>query len=103
MSGNPMGPVLAQLVFIGIIFVIFYFLIIKPQQTQRKKHQEFLASLKKGDKVITSSGIWGTISEISDDTITLKVDANTKIKFSKDVAIAYQPSKTEEKEDKDEK
>jgi preprotein translocase subunit YajC len=103
MNGNPMGPVLAQLVFIGIIFVIFYFLIIKPQQTQRKKHQEFLASLKKGDKVITSSGIWGTISEISDDTITLKVDANTKIKFSKDVVIAYQPSKSEEKEDKDEK
>jgi len=103
MNGNPMGPVLAQLVFIGIIFVIFYFLIIKPQQTQRKKHQEFLASLKKGDKVITSSGIWGTISEISDDTITLKVDANTKIKFSKDAVIAYQPSKSEEKEDKDEK
>jgi len=103
MSGNPMGPVLAQLVFIGIIFVIFYFLIIKPQQTQRKKHQEFLASLKKGDKVITSSGIWGTISEISDETIMLKVDANTKIKFSKDVVIAYQPSKSEEKEDKDEK
>jgi preprotein translocase subunit YajC len=103
MSGNPMGPVLAQLVFIGIIFVIFYFLIIKPQQTQRKKHQEFLSNLKKGDKVITSSGIWGVISDITDDTITLKVDTNTKIKFTKETIIAYQPSKDESKEKEDEK
>ncbi|MFP3253887.1 MAG: preprotein translocase subunit YajC [Hydrogenobaculum sp.] len=103
MSGNPMGPVLAQLVFIGIIFVIFYFLIIKPQQTQRKKHQEFLSNLKKGDKVITSSGIWGVISDITDDTITLKVDTNTKIKFTKETIVAYQPSKDESKEKEDEK
>lgn len=103
MNGNPMGPVLAQLVFIGIIFVIFYFLIIKPQQTQRKKHQEFLSNLKKGDKVITSSGIWGVISDIADDTITLKVDANTKIKFTKETIVAYQPSKDESKEKEDEK
>jgi len=98
-----MGPILAQLVFIGIIFVIFYFLIIKPQQTQRKKHQEFLSNLKKGDKVITSSGIWGVISDITDDTITLKVDTNTKIKFTKETIIAYQPSKEESKEKEDEK
>ncbi|AEF19189.1 MAG: preprotein translocase subunit YajC [Hydrogenobaculum sp.] len=103
MNGNPMGPILAQLVFIGIIFVIFYFLIIKPQQTQRKKHQEFLSNLKKGDKVITSSGIWGVISDITDDTITLKVDTNTKIKFTKETIIAYQPSKEESKEKEDEK
>ncbi|ACG57493.1 preprotein translocase, YajC subunit [Hydrogenobaculum sp. Y04AAS1] len=103
MNGNPMGPILAQLVFIGIIFVIFYFLIIKPQQTQRKKHQEFLSNLKKGDKVITSSGIWGVISDITDDTITLKVDTNTKIKFTKETIIAYQPSKDESKEKEDEK
>jgi preprotein translocase subunit YajC len=103
MNGNPMGPILAQLVFIGIIFVIFYFLIIKPQQNQRKKHQEFLSNLKKGDKVITSSGIWGVISDITDDTITLKVDTNTKIKFTKETIIAYQPSKEESKEKEDEK
>jgi preprotein translocase, YajC subunit len=103
MNGNPMGPILAQLVFIGIIFVIFYFLIIKPQQTQRKKHQEFLSNLKKGDKVITSSGIWGVISDITDDTITLKVDTNTKIKFTKETIIAYQPSKEESREKEDEK
>ncbi len=103
MNGNPMGPILAQLVFIGIIFVIFYFLIIKPQQTQRKKHQEFLSNLKKGDKVITASGIWGVITDISDDTVTLKVDTNTKIKFTKETVVAYQPSKEEIKEKEDEK
>jgi Preprotein translocase subunit. len=47
MNGNPMGPILAQLVFIGIIFVIFYFLIIKPQQTQEKTSRVFIKSEKR--------------------------------------------------------
>lgn len=98
---NPMGPVLAQLVFIGIIFVIFYFLIIRPQQTQRKRHQEFLKALKKGDKVITSSGIWGIVSDLDDNSITLRVDANTKIKFTKEMVIAYQPEQAKESKEDD--
>ena len=91
-KGNPVVAILFQILFFVGIFAMFYFLIIRPQQKQRKKHQEFLANLKKGDKVITSSGIWGTITEIGDKTVTLKVDANTKITFSKEAISSYQPS-----------
>ncbi len=98
MDKNPMGAVLVQLIFIGIVFLVFYFLILKPQQTQRKRHAEFVASLKKGDKVITSSGIWGTIVDIGDMTVDLKVDSTAKIKVSKESIIAYQPTKEKDQE-----
>jgi len=91
-KGNPVVAILFQILFFVGIFAMFYFLIIRPQQKQRKRHQEFLANLKKGDKVITSSGIWGTITEIGEKTVTLKVDANTKITFSKEAISSYQPS-----------
>ncbi|MGC8852298.1 MAG: preprotein translocase subunit YajC [Hydrogenobacter sp.] len=99
--GGPVGAFLFQLIFLIGIFAIFYFLIIRPQQKARKQHQEFLANLKKGDKVITSGGIWGTVVDIGEDTITLKVDANTKITFTKEAIISYQPKAKEEKAEKD--
>ncbi len=98
--GGPAGAFFVQLIFLIGIFAIFYFLMIRPQQKARKRHQEFLANLKKGDKVITSGGIWGTVVEIGDETVTLKVDANTRITFTKEAIASYQPKK-EEKPEKD--
>ncbi len=100
-QGGPAGAFFFQLIFLIGIFAIFYFLMIRPQQKARKKHQEFLASLKKGDKVITSGGIWGTVTDISDNTVTLKVDANTRITFTKDAIAGYQPREKEEKTEKE--
>jgi len=96
---SPVGALIFQIVFLVAIFLMFYFLIIRPQKKERERHRKFLESLKKGDKVITSSGIWGTVAEIGDRTITLKVDANTKITFSKEAIVAYQPG-YEKKEEK---
>lgn len=101
-QGGPAGAFFVQLVFLIGIFAIFYFLMIRPQQKARKKHQEFLANLKKGDKVITSGGIWGTVVEIGEDTITLRVDANTRITFTKEAIVSYQPKAKEEKSEKSE-
>ncbi len=91
-KGSPLAAILFQILFFVGIFAMFYFLIIRPQQKQRKKHQEFIANLKKGDRVVTSSGIWGTVVEIGDKTVTLKVDANTRITFTKEAISGYQPS-----------
>lgn len=66
-----------------LLFVIFYFLLIRPQQKNQKKRQELLASLKKGDRVVTIGGIHGVIKEISDDTLTLRVADNVNIKFAR--------------------
>ncbi|MCX8164038.1 MAG: preprotein translocase subunit YajC [Aquificaceae bacterium] len=99
-GGSPAGALLFQLIFFVALFVLFYFLLIRPQSKARKKHQEFLTNLKKGDRVVTNGGIWGTVVEIGDHTVTLKVDANTRITFTKEAISHYQP--TQKGEDKEE-
>jgi len=66
-----------------IIFAIFYFILIRPQQQRQKKHQEMLNSLKVGDKVITIGGIFGIIREINGDVLTLEVSKDVKINTTK--------------------
>jgi len=66
-----------------IIFVLFYFLLIRPQNKKLKEHQEMLKSLKRGDKVITSGGMIGVISEIQDNEVLLEVSQNCKIRVLK--------------------
>lgn len=82
-KGSPFMEVLPMLV--GFV-VLFYFIIVRPQQREQKQRLEKLNSLKKNDKVVTAGGIVGTITAFSDDgsTVTLKVDDNTKIKFTRD-------------------
>jgi len=68
---------------IGSMFLIFYFLLIRPQQKKEKQRQAMINSLKVGDKVLTTSGIYGVITAIKDDIVTVKVSSNTNIEFSK--------------------
>lgn len=74
---------LAQFVPLILIFVVFYFLLIRPQQKKAKEHQNYLANLKKGDKVITGGGIYGQIAGISDNVVTLEIAENVRIKVSR--------------------
>lgn len=64
-----------------LMFAIFYFLIIRPQQKKQKAQQKFLSELKKGEMVITNAGIVGTIKNLSDKLVTLEVDSNVCIKM----------------------
>ena len=66
-----------------LMFGIMYFLVIMPQQRQRKKVQEMLGAIKNGDKVITTSGIYGTINGFDGDTVILKIADNVKIRVSR--------------------
>lgn len=70
-----------------LMFAIMYFLVILPQSRQRKKTQEMLGAVKNGDKVVTTSGIYGTINGIDGDTFILKVADNVKIRIAR-AAIA---------------
>lgn len=70
------------------IFIIFYFLLIRPQKTKEKEHKKMLSNLNKNDEVVTSSGIHGTIVNVKDKTAILRVDENVKIEIEKD-CIAY--------------
>ena len=74
---------LVNLVPIVLIFIIFYFLLIRPQKKVQDEHKKMLAALKKNDEVITSGGIHGTIANVKDASVTLKVDDNVKIEVQK--------------------
>ena len=82
-GGGLSGSVLSFVPFI-LIFVIFYFLLILPQQKRQKKLRAMLDALKKGDKVVTSGGLWGTVTNLGKETVTLQVSDNTKIKIQRD-------------------
>ncbi|WP_448874364.1 preprotein translocase subunit YajC [Desulfobulbus propionicus] len=74
---------LAQFVPLILIFIVFYFLLIRPQQKKAKEHQNYLANLKKGDKVITGGGIYGQIAGLTDKVVTLEIAENVRIKVSR--------------------
>ena len=66
-----------------ILFAIFYFLLIRPQQKKAKEHKEMISNLKKGNRIVTSGGIYGTITSIDDTTIGLEIAEKVKIKVSR--------------------
>ena len=66
---------------LGLMFAIMYFMVIMPQQRQRKKVQAMLAELKSGDKVVTSGGIFGTVNGIDGDSVILKISSEPQVKI----------------------
>lgn len=85
-QGGASGGVesmLMNLLPLVLIFVIFYFLLIRPQQKKAKDHRQMLENIKKGDKVITSGGIYGIVEATGTNTVTLKIAENVKVKFGK--------------------
>lgn len=86
---------LISLMPIIFIFIIFYFLLIRPQKKAQGEHKKMIASLKKNEEVVTTGGIHGTIVNIKEATVTLKVDDNVKIDIEKS-CIARIKHKTSE-------
>jgi len=76
-------PFWVNVVPIVLIFGIFYFLLIKPQQDKQKEHVKMLSELKKNDEVITAGGIHGVVMNVKDTSIVLKVDENVKVEVEK--------------------
>ncbi len=85
----------STIIFMLLIVVVFYFFMIRPQVKRQKEAKQFRESLQKGDKVVTTGGIYGKIVEISDTYIMLEIDTNVKIKIDKGsvVATPIQPAK----------
>jgi preprotein translocase subunit YajC len=82
-AGAPGGAggnaILTQVVFFAAIFAVFYFLLIRPQQTQRRARERLLAAIKRGDRVVTTGGLHGTITGLEDTTVTLRVADQVKV------------------------
>jgi preprotein translocase subunit YajC len=71
-----------------IIFIIFYFMLIRPQKKKEQEHQKMLGNLAKNDEVVTSSGIHGTIINVKEKSVILRIDENVKIEIERN-CIAY--------------
>jgi preprotein translocase subunit YajC len=82
-GGGNGGGIMSVLPLMIGMFAIMYFLIIRPQQKQRKDREALLAAVKKGDRVVTSSGIFGTVVGLSEHTVTLKVAEQVKLEFER--------------------
>lgn len=82
-SGGGSGQLVTTFVTFGLVILIFYFLIIRPQSRKNRETKNMLAAIKKGDKVVTAGGIRGTILSVKDQVVVLKVDDNVKLEFSK--------------------
>lgn len=80
-----------MLIPILIMFAIIYFLMIRPQQKQQKKHKAMISALKKGDKVITNSGIFGTVTGMTEAVLTLEVAKNVHIRVLRGQVAGLQP------------
>jgi preprotein translocase subunit YajC len=79
--GGP-GQMLSFLPLV-LIFVVFYFLLIRPQQKRTKQHQEMLGKLKKNDEVMTSGGIYGKVISLADNVVTMEVAPNVRIRVNR--------------------
>lgn len=82
-------------IWMGAMIVIMYYVMIRPQSKRQKEHQRLISSLKTGDRVVTTSGIHGMITNVKDTTVTVKVADNVKIEMDKS-AVANVAAKTVE-------
>lgn len=80
----PQGAAMfSSLMPIFLIFIVFYFLLIRPQSKKQKEHQKMLDNIKKGDRVITASGLYGTVHEIQGSIVKLKISENVNVQMLK--------------------
>ena len=97
--GRPGEPnPLASLLMMGLIFGIFYFVLILPMRRKQKKLEELVKGLKSGDRVVLSSGIFGTITGTEDDAFLVRVDDKTRIKVLKSAVAGLQAPSTDKTE-----
>jgi len=87
-AADAAGGGFSQLVPLILIMVIFYFLLIRPQQKRVKEHKSMVDSLKKGDKVITNGGIFGQIIDVKDDHMKVEIADGVRIKIQRDSIVS---------------
>jgi preprotein translocase subunit YajC len=88
MPQSSVANPLVQLFPLALIFIIFYFLLIRPQKQKEKEHQKMLVGIDKNDQVVTLAGIHGTIVNVKEKTLILRIDENVKMEIEKN-SVAY--------------
>jgi preprotein translocase subunit YajC len=91
-EGAPQPNLLMQMFPLILIFVLFYFVLIRPQQKRQKEHEKLVAGLKSGDRVVTSAGIHGLIANVKDTTVVIKLADNIKVEFDRSAVVKVEKS-----------
>jgi preprotein translocase subunit YajC len=94
-GGEGGGGLVSTLIMFGAIFLIFYFMIIRPQQRRAKERDKMLSNLEKGDKVVTNGGIHGIIAGLEEKTALLQVSDNVKLKVERSAITTVLSKKSE--------
>jgi preprotein translocase subunit YajC len=82
-GGSGSSAVVTQVIFFAAIFAIFYFLLIRPQQRQKADRQRMIEAVKRGDRVVTTSGLHGTVTGLNEHTVVLRVADQVKLEFDR--------------------
>jgi preprotein translocase subunit YajC len=90
----PAGAGISQILLLVGMFVIFYFILIRPQQKRAKEHKNLIASLKKGDEVVTSGGLLGKLTDAGENFVTVQLAENVEIKVQRQAIVAVMPKGT---------
>lgn len=93
-GGAPPGSGMANFIMLAVFIAIFYFLLIRPQMKRQKEHRKLVEALAKGDEVVTSGGVLGKITEVSDAFVTLEVANQVQIKVQRHAIGAVMPKGT---------
>jgi len=99
-ASSTQGSILMPIVTFGLVFVIFYFFIIRPQNKKQKDTEKMISAVKKGDKVITIGGVHGEVTSTKEQTLIVKVDENCKIEFSRSAIASVVVDEKAAKSDK---
>jgi len=102
-DGAPQGSGLMGLAPLIIIFIIFYFLLIRPQQKKTKEHQEMVNNLQPGDQVITNGGLHGKLTKVDDTTVMMEVADRVRLKVSRQSIAGKKQDAPAAKNDKEKK
>lgn len=94
LMGSPEGDAgWMNLIFIGAIFLIFYWFIIRPQSQKQKEIQEKVSKMEKGDKIVTTGGMIAKVTTVDDDSVLAEIDSGVKARFKKSAITDVNPNK----------
>ncbi|MDC1073462.1 preprotein translocase subunit YajC [Gammaproteobacteria bacterium] len=93
-QGADAGGSLFSLLPLVVIFVLFYFLLIRPQQKRGKQHKEMVAALKKGEEIVTNGGLLGKVTEVSDNFVTVEVSSGLNVRIQRQSISQVMPKGT---------
>lgn len=93
-AGGPAGPGMGDFLFLIVLFAVFYFLLIRPQQKRAKEHKKMVEALAKGDEVVTSGGLLGRISKVGDNFITVEIGEGMEVRVQRTAVASLMPKGT---------